>query len=146
MLRGELMFMIQASMNKLKVVRKKLAEQGVHVVDTILPDYVLTVRDPRQYLPSELTSSLIVKQCKENEAYTRILKDAGIVERMLGDAPDQFAFGTPVVVTGGEYKGFNGHVAQNEAKTCVVEVEVWGKVISASIRHTDLKVRETPFR
>jgi transcription antitermination factor NusG len=138
------MFMIQAAPSKLKVVKKKLAEQGVHVLETIMDDYVLTLRDPKQHLPAELMPSLIIKQ--SNDSYISILKDAGIIEQMLGDAPDQFTYGTPVKITAGEYVGLCGRVVQNDAKTCLVEVELWGKVIPATIKHTDLEVRETPFR
>ena len=128
---------------KAKFVKQLLGKVGLHVSETSLPEYIITVRDPNKLIPSEYTSYITVNPL--TQSYSRILKNANIIKEMV-EAPKEFSVDTPVRVVNGEYKDFTGIVAQTENRHCIVQMSVWGKMIKAPIKHADLEPIELPFR
>jgi len=136
-------FLTRINPGKAKFIKNLLDKVGLHVSETTLPEYIVTVRDPNKLIPPEYAKYITVSTL--TQAYSHILKDANIV-KMIVDSPKEFSVDTPVRVISGEYNDFTGIVAQNENRHCVVQMSVWGKMITAPIKHADLEAIELPFR
>ena len=136
------MFILMGASAKLKFIKKILDRDGVHVEETKYPDFILTVRDPTPYIPSEYLNSIKIKALDENEPYFNILKNSGLLKEL--EVPKEFDVDTPVRVIGGEYAELTGIIARNEPRHCVVVVNVFGKPVKVEVNHSDLQVISAP--
>lgn len=127
---------------KIKYIMQLLERNGFQVKETKYPEYIITARDPSDIIPDDYKNNLHIQQL--NEDFQSMIKEHGIINDMV-DAPQEFDFGSFVEVINGEYRDFKGRVIRNGNRSCDVEINVWGKIIKSTIKHSDLKAVETPF-
>lgn len=137
------MFVTKGSIGKIKYLKKLLEKNGLQVVETICPEFIITVRDPKPHIPPDYMKLLSVERLDSN--WRQIVKDFDCIKNLI-DAPQEFDVDTPVKILNGEFKDFTGIVVRNGNRTCDVEISVWGKCVKSTIKHSDLEAYENPFR
>ena len=131
------MFVIRASGNKIKFIKKFLINKGLHVEDAIFPDYFFTVRDPSPFLPPELKEIVTIKEF--SESHRSLLKKRTDIRRAT-IPNEQYKIGSPVKITGGQYKGFTGLVVDATDKLAIlVEIAVLGKIIKDTVKSSEIE-------
>lgn len=137
------MFIIRGSAQKLKFVKKLLEKEGLHVEDTIMPDYILTVRDPTEYIPEDYKTH--IKIAPLDNSYVSILKNTGVIKDMIM-SKGKCDVGNVVKINNGKYSGFTGIIAEIEDKFCTIEISVFGKIVKDTVNISDFEVHDNPFR
>jgi len=131
------MFVVRATGNKIKFIKKFLINKGLHVEDAIFPDYFFTARDPSPFLPLELKEMVTIKQF--SESHRNLLKKRTDI-RLATIPTEIYKFGSPVRVTGGKYQGFTGLVVDATDKTAIlVEIAVLGKIVKDTVKSSEIE-------
>lgn len=124
------MYSIFGQPKTIKILTKILEESGFVVRQTKLKEYILVRRNPVRHIPDNILK--VVKVDEFEGGYYDFLRGANAVRDLL--APVKFDPGDPVLVVDGPYKDFNGIVRrENRDKTYMVNISVWGKIITAHI-------------
>lgn len=138
------MYITKGSSGKIKYIKKLLEKKGMQVVETICPEFIVTVRDPKPFIPPEYIAHLDIRTL--DEGWQNMVKDFDCIKELV-NAPQEFKDGTPVKIINGEYKDFTGTVIRNGNMNCDVLINVWGnKIIKSTIMHSDMVVFDNPFK
>ncbi len=114
------------------------------VHETEMPEYIVTIRNPRRHLPPEIVSQIRVEMT--NESYVKFLKDAGKIGELLR-RPKLIGPGDIVKIIKSEYEGFTGIVRSKDDKRELfrMEISVFGRLISEVFEGDQLERAESGF-
>ena len=123
---------------KAKYVISLLRQKGLLVQETEMPEYIITIRNPKRHLPPEIVSQIRVEMT--TESYVRFLKDAGKAGELLRRSK-LIGPGDIVKVIKGEYEGFTGIVRSKDDERDLfrVEISVFGRLISETFEGDQLE-------
>lgn len=124
------MYSIFGQPKTIRILTRILEESGLVVRQTKLKEYILVRRNPVRLIPDNILK--VVKVTEFEGGYYDFLRGANVVKDLL--TPVTLKPGDPVIIVDGPYRDFNGIVRrENRDKTYMVNISVWGKIITAHI-------------
>ena len=136
----QMAYIIFTTPRKAKILLKHLKLKGLIVEETDMPEYLITIRDPGPYIPTELKNSVKIKEFQGR--FADFLKDAGKLGKMLFSKG--FSAGDAVKITSGVYEGFSG-IVKRVNENIEIEISVFGKVVVDVFQEEQLEKIATSF-
>ena len=128
------MYMINGSRKDLKLVMRLLDKHDVYYRETTIDNYILTVRDPKDYIPEEIRRRLRIGEF--TDSHISICKDVEYIRKL--HIPSLAFKKGMVVKLKGKYSGFTGIVKEVNKMNLKIEISVWGRIIEDTLDFADV--------